>query len=376
MLSNLFSGKGFVAGGGGGSQKRHGGDVTDIDTSNIENASVKFELFQRILTSVEDTIANTQFFKLADDTEKSSDAINDFSNTLSSINFSDVNKSANDYSAITDTVSKNTNSMSGAMSGAFNQIKTFGIEQGRMLDVFRKYDDTLKTSTDNQNKYRENLKKSSEAYNNLDVATKVTKGNIDLLGQSTILSSQSMIQSLTSVSTFFTDTFSQVFGMENITSMLSTLPKAFSVVFKNTANVVIGIFNQMIKSINQAMQVSWDDIDFGGEKVVQKGKAQLLKISPIQSFSLGGFPDGENGLFFANSSEMVGRFTNGKTAVANNDQIVAGIEQGVYNAVMSAMSQGTQNVNVVLEGDAEGIFRVVRQQNRIYKNSTGASAFA
>ena len=376
MLSNLFSGKGFVAGGGGGSQKRHGGDVTDIDTSNIENASVKFELFQRILTSVEDTIANTQFFKLADDTEKSSDAINDFSNTLSSINFSDVNKSANDYSVITDTVSKNTNSMSGAMSGAFNQIKTFGIEQGRMLDVFRKYDDTLKTSTDNQNKYRENLKKSSEAYNNLDVATKVTKGNIDLLGQSTILSSQSMIQSLTSVSTFFTDTFSQVFGMDNITSMLSTLPKAFGAVFKNTANVVIGIFNQMIKSINQAMNVSWDDIDFGGEKVVQKGKAQLLKISPIQSFSLGGFPSGENGLFYANSSEMVGRFTNGKTAVANNDQIVAGIEQGVYNAVMSAMSQGTQNVNVVLEGDAEGIFRVVRQQNKIYKNSTGASAFA
>lgn len=376
MLSNLFSGKGFVAGGGGGSQKRHGGDVTDIDTSNIENASVKFELFQRILTSVEDTIANTQFFKLADDTEKSSDAINDFSNTLSSINFSDVNKSANDYSVITDTVSKNTNSMSGAMSGAFNQIKTFGIEQGRMLDVFRKYDDTLKTSTDNQNKYRENLKKSSEAYNNLDVATKVTKGNIDLLGQSTILSSQSMIESLKSVSTFFTDTFSQVFGMDNITTMLSTLPKAFGVAFKNTANVVIGIFNQMIKSINEAMNVSWDDIDFGGEKVVQKGKAQLLKISPIQSFSLGGFPNGENGLFYANSSEMVGRFTNGKTAVANNDQIVAGIEQGVYNAVMSAMSQGSQNVNVVLEGDAEGIFRVVRQQNKIYKNSTGASAFA
>lgn len=342
----------------------------------ISNATKQYSILEKVLGGLKDTIANTQFNTLAEDTEKSSDAINDFSDTLSTISFSDINQSANDYSAITDTVSKNTNSMSGAMSGAFNQIKTFGIEQGRMLDVFRKYDDTLKTSTDNQNKYRENLKKSSEAYNNLDVATKVTKGNIDLLGQSTILSSQSMIQSLTSVSTFFTDTFSQVFGMDNITTMLSTLPKAFSVVFKNTANVVIGIFNQMIKSINQAMQVSWDDIDFGGEKVVQKGKAQLLKISPIQSFSLGGFPNGENGLFYANSSEMVGRFTNGKTAVANNDQIVAGIEQGVYNAVMSAMSQGTQNVNVVLEGDAEGIFRVVRQQNRIYKNSTGASAFA
>ena len=91
-------------------------------------------------------------------------------------------------------------------------------------------------------------------------------------------------------------------------------------------------------------------------------------------FAMGGFP--EDGLFFANSSEMVGRFTNGKTAVANNEQIVAGIEQGVYNAMISAMNSGANNVNVTLEGDAEGIFRVVQKQNRIYKKSTGASAFA
>lgn len=256
------------------------------------------------------------------------------------------------------------------------QMQTLSVSTLDTLKTLQSFDGVLKNSNDNQKWHRDNLKKSAEEYTNLDRVIKASKGGIDLLKDSTLNSSTSMIQSLTSVSTFFTDTFSQVFGMDNITSMLSTLPKAFSVVFKNTANVVIGIFNQMIKSINQAMQVSWDDIDFGGEKVVQKGKAQLLKISPIQSFSLGGFPSGENGLFYANSSEMVGRFTNGKTAVANNDQIVAGIEQGVYNAVMSAMSQGSQNVNVVLEGDAEGIFRVVRQQNKIYKNSTGASAFA
>ncbi len=370
---NAIFGGGSI-GDGAGSRKRHDGEVVDIDTSKLENASVIFEIVQKKIASVKDTIANTQFSKLAEDTEKTNDAVSDFSNTLSTISFSDINQTANDYSAITDSVTKNTKDMGYAISGGYNQIKTFGIEQNKMLDVFRKYDDTLKVSTDNQNKYRENIRRSAEAYINLDNATKVTKGNIDLLGQSTMLSSQSMIESLTSVSTFFTDTFSQVFGMDNITTMLSTLPKAFGVVFKNTANVVIGIFNQMIKSINEAMNVSWDDIDFGGEKVVQKGKAQLLKIGSIPAFSLGGFP--EDGLFFANSNEMVGQFTNGKTAVANNDQIVAGIEQGVYNAVMSAMSQGSQNVNVVLEGDAEGIFRVVRQQNKIYKNSTGSSAFA
>jgi hypothetical protein len=34
----------------------------------------------------------------------------------------------------------------------------------------------------------------------------------------------------------------------------------------------------------------------------------------------------------ANHSELIGKFSNGKTAVANNDQIVGGIRDGVYDA--------------------------------------------
>ena len=34
------------------------------------------------------------------------------------------------------------------------------------------------------------------------------------------------------------------------------------------------------------------------------------------------------------------------------------------------------NANIVLEGDAEGLFRVVRDQNKIYKRMSGQSAFA
>ena len=50
----------------------------------------------------------------------------------------------------------------------------------------------------------------------------------------------------------------------------------------------------------------------------------------VSAYASGGFP--EDGLFFANSRELVGQFSNGKTAVANNDQITTGI----YNAVRSA----------------------------------------
>lgn len=63
--------------------------------------------------------------------------------------------------------------------------------------------------------------------------------------------------------------------------------------------------------------------------------SELSKHTP--KFAQGGFP--EDGLFFANSGEMVGSFSNGKTAVANNDQIVTGITQGVYNAMMAYNAQ-------------------------------------
>ena len=57
----------------------------------------------------------------------------------------------------------------------------------------------------------------------------------------------------------------------------------------------------------------------------------------FQAYANGGFP--EDGFFYANHTELVGKFSNGKTAVANNDQIIEGIYKGVYSAVLSAMSQ-------------------------------------
>jgi hypothetical protein len=51
---------------------------------------------------------------------------------------------------------------------------------------------------------------------------------------------------------------------------------------------------------------------------------------------------------------MVGQFANGHTAVANNDQIVEGISEGVYQAVTAALSNGNatngQPVNIYMDG--------------------------
>lgn len=76
--------------------------------------------------------------------------------------------------------------------------------------------------------------------------------------------------------------------------------------------------------------------------IEEKFKSKAKRVAG--TFASGGFP--EDGLFFANHGELVGKFANGRTAVANNDQIVSGIAQGVeeanepvVNAIMTAASQ-------------------------------------
>ena len=61
-----------------------------------------------------------------------------------------------------------------------------------------------------------------------------------------------------------------------------------------------------------------------------------IKLDRIPMYAKGGFP--EDGLFMANHNELVGQFSNGRTAVANNEQIVAGIEYGVERAVERALA--------------------------------------
>ena len=56
----------------------------------------------------------------------------------------------------------------------------------------------------------------------------------------------------------------------------------------------------------------------------------------MPTFATGGFP--EDGLFMANHNELVGQFSNGRTAVANNEQIVSGIEGGVERAVARVLA--------------------------------------
>lgn len=105
-------------------------------------------------------------------------------------------------------------------------------------------------------------------------------------------------------------------------------------------NGMIDVFNAGLSRIKNAMNNLISDYnsvagELGVSKLPHVNVATISKVN-IPKYEVGGFP--EDGLFFANHNEMVGQFSNGKTAVANNEQIVAGIREGVKAAVAEVLA--------------------------------------
>ena len=95
-----------------------------------------------------------------------------------------------------------------------------------------------------------------------------------------------------------------------------------------------------------------------------------------QRYATGCFPT-TGQMFIARESgaEMVGNI-GGRTAVANNDQIVEAVSLGVYNAVMDAMSNSRGgNQDIAINIDGREVFRAVRNENNNFRRRTGVSAF-
>ena len=135
----------------------------------------------------------------------------------------------------------------------------------------------------------------------------------------------------------------------------------------NNAGLKVDVTAQ-IKSVSYA--ASQQHINAGG------GVFKLGDWHNINKFAAGGIPD-QGQMFIAREAgpELVGTM-GGATAVMNNDQIVSSVSDGVYKAVVAAMSGIDFGTNVTLEGDAGKIFRVVQKQGNDYQRRTGNPVFA
>lgn len=107
-------------------------------------------------------------------------------------------------------------------------------------------------------------------------------------------------------------------------------------------------------------------------KIPQANIPQIGSNAPkIPRLATGGFPS-QGSMFIAGESgaELVGNI-NGRTAVANNDQITTGIANAVYAAMVSAGSGGsTRYINNTIQIDGKTIARAVTlgqdKLNRLY----------
>lgn len=130
---------------------------------------------------------------------------------------------------------------------------------------------------------------------------------------------------------------------------------------ENGVNFVVSGINSLLRGFNKvvSMAAKVAGANWGGVSLVPKVHIPRLASGGI-------FPRGEDGMAFINHNELVGKFSNGKNVVANNQQITEGIKQ----AVMEGMAQVMMNSNTggnsapiienVFKCDSETLYRMTQ----------------
>ncbi|WP_251183409.1 hypothetical protein [Anaerocaecibacter muris] len=163
----------------------------------------------------------------------------------------------------------------------------------------------------------------------------------------------SNVSTLTQLIALYPDLFSQ--------DDLAALAESYNASLNEVNNQVNAVINSIYSALNaNAMEderawyktgFAWlYDWGYYGRKEAYEEQQAILEmiksyLGSVSEFEVdvpahanGGMV--EDGLFMANHTELVGEFSNGKTAVANNMQIIGGIKQGVKEAMEESGGQG------------------------------------
>lgn len=155
------------------------------------------------------------------------------------------------------------------------------------------------------------------------------------------------------------------FKLETWTDMMKKVPDAFEETFKGAVKAAVTQLNKLIDWLNDKLNFSFDGLEILGEEIIPAFSVQLFTIPHIPEFATGGFP--EDGLFMANHGELVGKFSNGRTAVANNEQITQGIKEAVIEGMSIVMaSYNGNNEPITIETHVEMDGRtIVKQTDKV-----------
>lgn len=132
--------------------------------------------------------------------------------------------------------------------------------------------------------------------------------------------------------------------------------KAIAAVVKATQKAMEDAFGKTA-GLPTTIKKSIIDVNNKTAKIDKKNFLEINTLKnagyKVQTYSTGGFP--EDGLFMANHGELVGKFNNGKTTVANNEQITTAFAQAITNtlapAIYAAVSQAVSENQSQQTGD-------------------------
>lgn len=163
-----------------------------------------------------------------------------------------------------------------------------------------------------------------------------------------------------SVGTFFGDIFSKAW--KKVVNVFSTGGTIFTDIKNGILTGFKTVVNGLIRGINSVVSIPFNGINSALSFI---RNIKFLGITPftnlgyisvpsIPLLASGGMVD-TGQMFIAREAgpELVGQIGN-KTAVANNSQIVSGIEAGVYRAMMSANGNGGKPINIYITSEIDG----------------------
>ena len=184
---------------------------------------------------------------------------------------------------------------------------------------------------------------ASDIFYNVGV---IANGCWQILKQGASLAWQGIKETFAPLAEFFGNIFSKAW--EKVVAVFSPLGPIFEKIKEGILSAFKTVVNGLINGLNKVIAIPFKGIN---DALSMLQKADILGLKPfaglktisipeIPLLASGGFPDAGS-LFIANEAgpELVGRIGN-KTAVANNDQIVAGIASAVYEAMMAAQADG------------------------------------
>ncbi len=155
----------------------------------------------------------------------------------------------------------------------------------------------------------------------------------------------------------------------NIVGAWNNIKEGMTKAWDEAIETIKTAWNNFANWLNEKLTWRIDPVVVAGKTLFE---GTTINLGKIPTFAMGGFP--EDGLFFANHSELVGQFSNGQTAVANNEQIIEGIRSGVASAVREELGYYLRDIADNTNATANNTEDIKNKPNQTLSNRDIARA--